>query len=72
MEIKFHYVRKAINSKAAATKYCPTEVMLEDILARARFAHHAGFGSPMSLLVCALAERYGLRSVFIYIYIYIS
>ena len=41
MEIKFHYVREAINAKAVATKYCPTEVMLADILtkplARARF-----------------------------------
>ena len=41
MEIKYHYVRETIESKVVATKYCPTEVMVADILtkplARARF-----------------------------------
>ena len=41
MDIKYHYVREVVSDGAVATSYCPTNVMLADILtkplARARF-----------------------------------
>jgi len=34
MHIKYHYVREAVNSKTVATNFCPSDVMLADLLTK--------------------------------------
>ena len=34
MEIKYHYVQEMIDKKAVATAYCPTDIMLADVLTK--------------------------------------
>jgi len=34
MDIKYHYVREAVNSKTVATNFCPSEIMLADLLTK--------------------------------------